>query len=104
MSREFEGKALTAPCAEILREAAHTHEERYSVYGDNFLHFGKTMKGYFPEGITLNTEDDFVRFNLFIQIAGKLSRYAQNFSKGGHFDSVHDAIVYSAMLTLVTKK
>lgn len=94
---------LTAPCTKILMEAAETHNERYKVYGNNFLHMGTVLMGMFPEGLALKTADDFNRFNLFIQVVGKMSRYAQNLDKGGHIDSAHDACVYSAMLQMCTK-
>jgi len=88
---------------EILRECAATYEERNKLYGDNYKHFGKVMAGCFPNGITLKTEDDWVRMGLLIQVTSKITRYAQNLETGGHKDSAHDTIVYAAMLEEMSK-
>jgi hypothetical protein len=45
----------------------------------------------------LETPDDFIRMGLFVQIVGKLCRYAQDFDRG-HIDSMHDIGVYAFML------
>lgn len=83
----------------FLSDAATLYAERNAVYGNNWVRFGKAMKAIFPDGIKLESEDDFARFQLFtIQIA-KQTRYANNWDKGGHADSSSDITVYSAMLT-----
>ncbi len=84
--------------ADILRKAAETYEERNEQYGDAFVVVGKVMEALMPEGVELKTEEDFRRFHLLEWSVGKLVRYAQNFDKGGHADSVLDASVYLAML------
>lgn len=76
-------------------------DNRNQVYGDNFIHFGKVMKGMFPEGVQLMTEADFCRFCVFVQVISKGTRYAQNFARGGHTDSLDDTSVYAAMLAEV---
>lgn len=89
--------AFAAPDA-ILMNMARTYRDRNAVYGDNFLRLGQTMHAMFPQGLTLQGPDDWIRlYFLFLQQV-KLSRYATNFKSGGHKDSVHDAAVYGALL------
>ena len=56
---------------------------------------GALLLALFPEGVTLKTEDDFTRFKNLAQVADKLHRYAVNFEKGGHPDSLDDLAVYA---------
>lgn len=84
--------------AEFLREGAKTFEDRNAVYGNNYLNVGKAFEGFFPEGVTIKTADDWNRMHILMLQIVKLSRYCNNFEKGGHADSIHDATVYSAML------
>jgi hypothetical protein len=81
-----------------LKDAAATFAQRNKLYGDNYKKFGPLVEALFPEGVTLKSAADHARFALLIMICSKISRYAANFSKGGHADSIHDAIVYCAML------
>lgn len=85
---------------QILTEAAQTFRQRNAVYKDNYKHIGKVMSGFFPNGLTLRTEEDFVRFHLFILMQVKGTRYTQNW-EAGHQDSIRDATVYAAMLEAV---
>ena len=87
---------------ELLRSAAQTYEERHKLYGDNYKHFGKCMKGIFPEPLTIETEEEWVRVGLILNIVTKVTRYGQNLKKGGHQDSIHDASVYCSMLEEMT--
>lgn len=82
----------------ILESAAETFRERNKVYGDNYKNVGQVMKGLFPDGVTLLTEEDHNRFHLLFLDVVKLTRYCNNWEKGGHQDSIHDSIVYGAML------
>lgn len=85
--------------SDFLAEGAKTHEERNALYGDSYHGFGAVMLALFPDGITLSTESDFNRFAVLMHIVGKIHRYTASFNKvGGHPDSAHDAMVYSAML------
>ncbi len=81
-----------------IRRHADLFEDRSKVYGDNYVHFGKVMIGMFPDGVTLKSEADFARIGIFIQVMAKTTRYANNFARGGHEDSLDDNSVYSAML------
>ena len=83
---------------EMLRESAQTFEERNKVYGDNYRKFGRVMAAIFPEGIEIRTPEDHNRFGVFVQMVGKVTRYAENFNRGGHADSLLDLAVYSQML------
>lgn len=81
----------------ILKKAAKTYRERNTLYGSNYLNVGAAMAAFFPNGIELKTYNDHVRFHIFCWIVGKLTRYANQWKKG-HPDSIHDVIVYAAML------
>lgn len=83
---------------DMLRESAQTYEERNKVYGDNYKRFGPIMALLFPHGPNLVTEDDHNRFGVFVQCVSKITRYAENFGKGGHDDSLLDLAVYANML------
>lgn len=84
--------------ADYLSEAADTYRERRKVYGDNYLTVGRAMVAFFPDGIKLKTEDDHNRFHIFMLKIVKLTRYAVNWDRGGHADSLLDDAVYCSML------
>lgn len=86
--------------ADVLAEGAATFRERRKIYGDNYLKVGSLLATLYPAGLALRTPDDFSRFELFMFMLVKLSR----FSNSGltHTDSVHDAAVYGAMLEVLT--
>lgn len=81
-----------------LKELANIYEQRNAVYGDSYHLFGLLLEQLYPDGITLHGADDFNRFVCFFQALGKLTRYAPNFHKGGHIDSLDDCSVYCQML------
>lgn len=85
---------------EILAQAAKTFKERNAVYKSNYTQMGPLLAALFPEGITLKTELDFVRFHLLMLVMVKATRYVQNW-EAGHQDSLRDAAVYFAMLESV---
>ena len=87
------------PVAQLLMSAARTRQERAAVYGERgHVMLGATLKALLPNGVKLETADDFARWSLFQMVVGKLARYAGNYHKGGHKDSLHDLQVYAAML------
>lgn len=86
-----------------LKELGTIYEERNALYGDNYKHTGKVLKGMFPNGINLMTEKDFNEFALFIQIVHKTTRIAQSISTNPHADSLDDLSVYSQMLAEVSE-
>jgi len=84
-----------------LESAKKTAEDRGKIYGEshnNYQKNGQALIALFPDGLMLRTEDDFSRFILFILTSIKLTRYAENFTRGGHADSIHDLGVYSFIL------
>jgi hypothetical protein len=83
---------------ELLIRLGGLFAERNAVYKDNFHMVGRIMAAMFPDGITLKTAEDFDRWHLFELKIVKLSRYAVNYEKGGHEDSLDDDIVYTAMV------
>lgn len=84
----------------ILLEASKTFTERNAVYGDNWKIVGEVMADLFPNGIPLKTPHDHNRFHILMLLVVKLTRYANNWEKG-HADSIHDAMVYCAMLEMI---
>jgi hypothetical protein len=87
-----------------LKQLANLHDERYSLYGPNYVNAGMAMRALFsgnpPE---LKTASDHARMGLLVQIMSKLSRYCANFNQGGHEDSLDDLAVYSVLLQEVDK-
>lgn len=80
----------------ILKKAAQTFQERNAVYKDNANNVANTMGALFPNGVVLNTPEDFNRWHLFELLIVKLTRFAN--SGLMHKDSIHDAMVYAAMV------
>lgn len=84
--------------ADILANSTETFNTKSKEYGNTYKVAGKTLHSMFPNGLTLETEDDFIRFSNFVMCSTKMIRYASNLKSGGHKDSAHDLIIYSAML------
>lgn len=85
--------------ADILEEGAATYRQRNAQYGNSYKEFGHILKALFPKGVpNLPDVADNNRLMVFLQIVGKVHRYANNFTRGGHEDSLIDISVYSAML------
>lgn len=83
----------------ILSEAAKLFAERNAVYKDNWRKVGAIMAILFPDGPPmLEDETDYNRWHLFELAIVKLTRYAVQYNDGGHRDSIHDMIVYLAMV------
>lgn len=91
---------------ENLQAGAETFRQRASQYGPSYILFGGVMDQMFPEGLHIKPMDvnSYIRLGLFVQIVGKLTRYAENLSAGGHKDSAHDIMVYAAMLEHATDR
>lgn len=108
----YESKSLPAPPSaaaappELLRAGAVTFEARNAVYGETYETFGRAMAGLFPNGLEIKPGDiaAFNRLGVYVQVMTKVARYATSLSSGGHVDSAHDAMVYSAMLEYLTRK
>lgn len=83
---------------EALADLGKLYRERNVLYKDNYLQFGHMMVALFPNGVKLSTPEDHNRFALFVHIATKLTRYANQIGSGGHIDSLDDITVYAQML------
>jgi hypothetical protein len=88
---------VSKPPHERLRDAAALFEKRNAEYGDNYRVMGNTLKAMFPSGLTVRTEEEWVRIFLLIMCVMKTTRYAKNFLRGGHQDSLEDLSVYAQM-------
>lgn len=88
----------------ILREAAGQYEVKNPLYGDAYKAYGPTMLTFFPQGLFINEESDWVRFGLFSMMVSKMNRIAANLATGGHRDSALDLATYAAMMVEQTEE
>lgn len=88
---------------EIFDSMKATFAERNKAYGDSYRQMGPVMTAIFPNGLTIQTSDEWQRFGAFFMIICKAVRYAEAFKAGGHIDSAHDSAVYSAILEELTR-
>lgn len=89
---------------EIFDSMKATFAERNKAYGDSYRQMGPVMTAIFPNGLTIQTSDEWQRFGAFFMIICKAVRYAEAFKAGGHIDSAHDSAVYSAILEQLTRE
>ena len=83
---------------ESLAALGEIYKDRNMIYGDDYKGHGNVMMALFPMGIVLYNQTDFNRYSCLKEIVTKISRYATNFNRGGHDDSLDDIAVYSQML------
>lgn len=86
----------------VVRELlakANVYRERNKLYGDNYKRFGAIMS-LMLDGQNLDCRDHQLmnRLGVLVQVVAKMTRYGENFSRGGHNDSLDDISVYSMML------
>jgi hypothetical protein len=87
--------------SQILIDMAQTYMERNKVYGDNYKRVGDVMKALFPNGVAINTPEQFTVWHLFELMVVKMTRFAN--TGLSHQDSIHDLAVYAAMVeSLIT--
>jgi hypothetical protein len=98
------GEAVRKTVPDILREAASQYEVKNPLYGDAYKAYGPTMLSFFPQGLFINEESDWVRFGLFSMMVSKMNRIAANLAIGGHYDSALDLAAYAAMMAEVTEQ
>ena len=90
---------------EILNESAALYKGRKEIYpSDNWEISGRVLQELLPNGVAINSAYDNERYHIFTWLIGKICRYAQNYDKGGHEDSLRDAIVYAAILKSIDGK
>jgi hypothetical protein len=94
MARLVEPERGSIDAAALLEELAGRFRERNGKYKDNWRNLGDVMVALYPDGITLRTHEDFVKFHLLEWTIGKLTRYVN--SDDG--DSIEDGAVYMAMI------
>jgi hypothetical protein len=96
-------KALRKPMdpADILAAGAATFRERNALYGSNYRMVAPMVRVLFPDGVPpeLVTRHEWHLFELMLV---KLSRFA--ISNLRHEDSVHDLMVYAAMIESILKE
>lgn len=101
----FKAPPIRQPTAgDVLKQATETYDERHKVYGDNYKVVGLVMAALFPDGVNLQTADDHNRFHIFFLEVVKMTRYVQNWDRGGHEDSQLDLSVYAAMLVEIDRE
>lgn len=81
-----------------LSYLGNIYAARSKVYGKDYRHLGDSLSAIFPNGLLLETPEEFNRFALFIHLHGKMFRYGQNMKSGGHADSLDDASVYAQLM------
>lgn len=89
--------------AGYLEDLGQIYEDRSRLYGDNYKKFGSIMMGIVGK-ISIESSDDWTRIGLLVQIVGKITRYGNQFSAGGHPDSLDDCAVYAQMLQEIDKE
>ncbi len=82
---------------ERLEQLTNLFKQRGEQYGDSYRRTGHVMAALFPNGVVLKTVSDYNRFGNFSMIVNKVVRYANNFSNGGHEDSLDDISVYAVI-------
>jgi hypothetical protein len=81
-----------------LNALAKIYRARAKVYQKDYHHLGESLLAMFPDGLHLETAEEFNRFALFVHLHGKVMRYAQNMKRSGHADSLSDAAVYAMLM------
>lgn len=94
-------ESIAKTAADILEQAGATFRERNAVYKDNAVLVGNVMAALFPDGVQIKTAQDHHMYHLFELIIVKLTRFANSGLK--HTDSIHDAVVYSAMCEILAE-
>jgi hypothetical protein len=80
-----------------LTDMANLARSRNAEYGGNYQIMGPAMAAMYPDGLRVRTVEEWTRLCLQVMRVLKETRYARNFERGGHEDSMHDLAVYAAM-------
>lgn len=97
-SKKVQKKKVIKTPDQILKSAAGLFKSKNDEYGAGYKQLGDILFSLFPDGLALNSKDDFCRWATYTMILAKVNRYAQNFEGGGHEDSLVDLMVNSSML------
>ena len=98
-TKQADQQSGKASVEELLADALDTFMERGSAYGKCYVEHGSVMQALFPNGIFLESDDDFVQFGLFNMMVSKMTRLSNAMRRGEvHTDSAHDLGVYSFMM------
>jgi hypothetical protein len=96
MSDTYDWRA-TRDVPQRLRDAAELFEERNAQYGNNYMTMGEVMNAMYPDGLVIQGAEAWLRLMLQVHRVTKETRYACNFARGGHQDSLEDISVYAQM-------
>lgn len=91
-------KSVTKFVPKELADKAKLYEQRNELYGDTYKQLGSVLEQIFPDGIELTTPEDQNRYAILSTMVSKVVRYAANWERGGHDDSLDDICVYAMML------
>lgn len=99
MEREL-SEAISEPFVSTqLKAKAELYEQRHAVYGDNYKRFGPIFSLLMEtQSLNVKSKQDMSRLGVLIQLISKVTRYCENFNRGGHTDSLDDIAVYAMML------
>ncbi len=85
--------------AQELISKATLFEERNKVYKDTYKRIGEILAILLrDQPIDIQDATGLNRIACLVQVVGKITRYCQQFSNGGHMDSLDDLSVYAMML------
>lgn len=97
-SKESVNEEAARGTATRLRGLAELFQQRNAVYGNDHAIYGRVLAAVFPDGLAARSEIEFHRLFHVVLMAMKLTRYAANFTRDGHADSLDDLAVYAQML------
>lgn len=80
---------------QLLEQAAETFRVRNATYGNNYLQVSEIMKVLWPDGFPSELVFQ-PEWHLFELLIVKLTRFANG--NLTHIDSIHDTVVYAAMI------
>lgn len=90
------GKLVKKSPSDILAAGVKTFKERRAVYGDNYKRVGAVMAALFEDGLGAITPEEHMKVEIMYCLVIKLTRFAN--SDMHHKDSIHDLVVFAAMM------
>ena len=89
---------------QVLEHALEIHADRDYTYNKSYRQSGDLYAVLFPNGVRLETPEDFGTFTALTNVIMKLHRFCRNLDHGGHLDSALDMTNYSAILAYKCSK